>query len=177
MEASAVVSVLDALDAAGIQVGITGGWGVDALLRWQTRPHRDLDLGLSADSVEDAIRALTPLGYTLKVDQRPARLELHRDGGQVDLHPIVWDAGGHGIQTGFDGQEFEYPSGILDAVGDIAGRTVRCATPALQLVFHVGYEPGPHDRHDMAALAAAFGLAPPAHYAFVDGSAERDFTP
>lgn len=164
MEASEVVAVLDALDRAGVRVGITGGWGVDALLGRQTRPHRGLDLGVPADSVDDAIHALAALGYSLAIDQRPARLELHAERGRVDLHPIVWDGTGRGIQTGFDGQVFEYPPGSLDAVGEIAGRKVRCGTPQLQWVFHQGYELGADDREDMMALAAAFpDDAPPWH--------------
>ena len=47
MSGAEVLRVLDALDGAGIRTGITGGWGVDALLRRQTRPHTDLDLGVA----------------------------------------------------------------------------------------------------------------------------------
>jgi lincosamide nucleotidyltransferase A/C/D/E len=162
VEPSEVLAVLDALDRAGVRVGITGGWGVDALLRKQTRAHRDLDLGLAADSVDRSLHALALLGYVLAIDERPARLELHGVRGTVDLHPIVWDATGHGIQTRFDGQVFEYPRGSLSAEGEIAGRSVQYGTPQLQWVFHQGYEPGAHDHEDMAALAAAFpGDLPP----------------
>jgi lincosamide nucleotidyltransferase A/C/D/E len=164
MDALSVVEVLDALDAAGIQTGMTGGWGVDALLCRQTRAHRDVDLGIAAEAVETAIRALAPLGYELAIDERPARLALHGQRGQVDIHPIVWDANGRGIQTGLNGEVFEYPSGSLDAVGEIAGRRVRCGTPQLQLSFHQGYEPAADDRQDMEALAATFDLELPGEW-------------
>jgi lincosamide nucleotidyltransferase A/C/D/E len=156
MEALEVIAVLHALDVAGIRAGITGGWGIDALLRRQTRPHRDLDLGVPAESVDAAIEALGEIGYALVLDERPARLELHGARGQVDLHPIAWDDAGHGVQTGFDGRVFEYPPGSLDAVGEISNLAVRCGTPELQWAFHQGYTPGEHDLRDMAALAAAF---------------------
>ena len=159
MEAAEVLAVIDALAVAGVTVGITGGWGIDALLRRQTRPHGDLDIGLPAESVDAAVDALAALGYVLAVDSRPARLELHGVCGRVDLHPIVWDDAGHGVQTGFDGQVFEYPPGSLDAVGAIANRPVRCGTPQLQWAFHQGYVPGEHDHRDMAALAAAYPRA------------------
>jgi lincosamide nucleotidyltransferase A/C/D/E len=165
MDAPEVVAVLDALDAAGIRSGMTGGWGVDALLRRRTRPHRDVDLGVPCEAVQAAIDALAPLGYVMTVDERPARLVLQGERGHVDLHPIAWDRSGHGTQTGFDGATFEYPPGSLDAEGEIDGRIVRCATPALQLAFHRGYEPGDHDRRDMAALGRAFGLTLPPPYA------------
>jgi lincosamide nucleotidyltransferase A/C/D/E len=98
------------------------------------------------------------------VDDRPARVVLRNADGQVDLHPIVWGPSGAGVQTGLDGERFDYPSGSLNAEGEIGGRLVRCGTPALQLTFHEHYEPRDHDRRDMAALAAAFGLSLPPVY-------------
>ena len=150
--------MLDALDAAGVRAGVTGGWGIDALLRRQTREHGDVDLGVPSDSVDAAIEALGSLGYSITADERPARIVLESDDGKVDLHPIVMLPSGAGVQTGFDGQTFEYPPGSLEAEGEIGGRIVRCGTPELQVTFHRGYEPREHDRRDMAALALAFGL-------------------
>ena len=65
---------------------------------------------------------------------------------------------GAGVQTGFDGQTFEYPPGSLEAEGEIGGRIVRCGTPELQVTFHRATNRREHDRRDMAALARAFGL-------------------
>jgi len=166
VNAAEVVRVLDALDAAGIRSGMTGGWGIDALLHRETRTHGDVDLGIASEAVDDAIDALMPLEYVLIRDERPARVVLTSDVGQVDLHPIVWGSSGAGVQTGFEGETFDYPAGSLDAEGEIAGRTVRCATPDLQLAFHAHYEPRDHDLRDMAALASEFGLSlPPAYRA------------
>lgn len=164
MEASEVLRVLDALDAAGVRAGITGGWGIDALLRRETRPHGDVDLGVASDDIDGAIATLGPLGYVVAVDDRPARVVLTSAAGQVDLHPIVWQPSGAGVQTGLEGETFDYPAGSLDAEGEIGGRSVRCGTPELQLAFHAHYDPREHDRRDMAALASAFGLALPASY-------------
>jgi lincosamide nucleotidyltransferase A/C/D/E len=164
MTGDEVIRVLDALEAAGIPAGITGGWGIDALLRRETRPHGDLDLGVAAEHVDRASEALTPLGYASSLDERPARVVLQSPGGGVDLHPIVWEPSGAGVQTGLAGEVFEYPAGSLDAEGEIAGRAVRCATPELQLAFHAHYEPRDHDRRDMAALADEFGLSLPPAY-------------
>lgn len=164
MEAAEVLRVLDALASAGVRAGITGGWGIDALLRRETRRHGDVDLGIASEAVEAAIDALRPLGYDVATDERPARVVLTSDPGQVDLHPIVWDASGTGVQTGLDGERFDYPAGSLDAEGAIAGCIVRCATPELQLAFHSHYEPREHDRRDMAALAAAFDVRLPPVY-------------
>jgi len=164
MNAAEVIRVLDTLQVARIRAGITGGWGIDALLRRETRPHGDVDLGVGAEDVDRAIEALRPLGYVLTVDDRPARVVLQSGVGHVDLHPIVWGASGAGVQSGVAGELFDYPPGSLDAEGEIAGRAVRCATPDLQLAFHAHYEPRDHDRRDMAALADEFGLSLPPAY-------------
>ncbi len=164
MSAAEVLRVLEALDAAGIHAGVTGGWGIDALLRRETRPHGDVDLGIASEAVDPAIAALRPLGYVVAVDERPARLVLQGGAGQVDLHPIVWGLSAAGVQTGLAGEVFEYPAGSLDASGAIGGRIVRCATPDLQLAFHAHYEPREHDRRDMAALAKEFALSLPPVY-------------
>ena len=97
------------------------------------------------------------MGYKVTADERPARLVLESALGKVDLHPIVMLASGAGVQTGFDGQTFEYPPRSLEAEGEIGGQIVRCGTPELQVTFHRGYEPREHDRRDMAALEEAFG--------------------
>ncbi len=150
MTAGAVLEALDALEAAGVRPGITGGWGIDALLRRETRPHGDVDLGIASESVSVAIDALARLGYAVELDQPPARVELAGPNGRVDLHPIAWDADGAGRQTGLEGEVFDYPPGSLDAIGEIGRREVRCGTPELQLAFHSHYVPRDHDRRDMA---------------------------
>ena len=157
VNATEVLRVLDALEAAGVSAGVTGGWGIDALLRRQTREHGDVDLGVPSDVIDAAIEALRPLGYAVG-GRAPARVVLVGEAGGVDLHPIVALSSGAGVQTGFDGQTFEYPPGSLEAEGEFGGRAVHCGTPELQVTFHRGYEPREHDRRDMAALAEAFGL-------------------
>ena len=82
----------------------------------------------------------------------------------VDLHPVAWGSDGAGIQDGFAGERFVYPPGSTDAAGRIGGRTVRCLTPELLIAFHLGYEPRPIDRQDMAALARQFDLELPPPY-------------
>lgn len=164
MDTGEVVRVVTALADAGVAYGITGGWGVDALLRQRTREHEDVDLGVGADQLATAIDALVLLGYVVHLDQRPARVELRSEHGRVDLHPIVWSADGSGVQQGFGDERFDYPPGSLDALGEIDGHAVRCGTPELQMRFHEGYEPTDRDGRDVAALTDGFGLIPPRAY-------------
>jgi len=44
MTAERVLELLAVLRSAGIRAILDGGWGVDALLGSETRPHEDLDL-------------------------------------------------------------------------------------------------------------------------------------
>ena len=38
-----VIDCYTTLENLGIEIWVDGGWGVDALLGEQTRPHKDLD--------------------------------------------------------------------------------------------------------------------------------------
>lgn len=49
MHAQDVIDIVTRLDAANIAVWLDGGWGVDALIGKQTRPHDDLDVVIALD--------------------------------------------------------------------------------------------------------------------------------
>jgi lincosamide nucleotidyltransferase A/C/D/E len=63
MRASDVVPVLDCLEQEGIEVWLDGGWGIDALVRRETRAHQDLDLVVAQGNLERAHGALADLGF------------------------------------------------------------------------------------------------------------------
>ena len=157
--------MLDALVAAGVAVWVDGGWGVDALLGEQTRPHADLDVVLDIEQLADAQAALAPLGFRLTEDELPTRCVLQDDRGrQLDVHPVRFDANGSGWQAQPDAPDFEYTAAGLAGQGIIGGRPVRCLSAELQLTTHQAYEPDNNDRHDVRLLCARFGLELPAGY-------------
>src|SRR2546430_4116236 len=45
------LEILDRLDAGSVEWWIDGGWGVDALLRRETRLHSDLDFAVRAEDI------------------------------------------------------------------------------------------------------------------------------
>jgi lincosamide nucleotidyltransferase A/C/D/E len=152
MTAADVHAVLDALALRGCPVWVGGGWGVDALVGRQTRAHRDLDLALDTRREGDALAALAGLDYVIETDWRPVRVELGAPGGRwVDLHPLVFDEIGNGVQAGLGAETFRYPAECFVG-GTIAGRSVGCLSTAQQLAFHSGYEPRPIDLTDIAHL-------------------------
>ena len=161
------------LEAAGLVVWLDGGWGVDALLGRQTRPHRDLDLVIARDDLAAAQQTLAAAGFShdpTAVPGLPARLVLvDGDGHQVDLHPVIFDRHGNGWQDLGADAWGDYPAEGLTATGVIAGRSVRCKTPTLEVRHRLGYPLSPTDRHDLALLASRFGVAVPPSVADLGG--------
>jgi lincosamide nucleotidyltransferase A/C/D/E len=166
METDDVLQILAVLQSEGRSFWIDGGWGVDALLGYQMRPHGDLDLVILLEDIVIIERALRESGYVVAEDYLPTRAVLRSsDGKQIDLHPITFDESGTGWQRGAapDGQDCPYPQDGF-GTGSIANRAVPCLTAALQVEHHRGYEPTETDFRDMRALASAFDLILPPPY-------------
>lgn len=160
MTAEDVVSVLSVLREAGVEVWIGGGWGIDALVGKETRPHRDLDLMHRVDQEPAVVAALAEGGFVETLDWRPVRFVVTNPAGQeIDLHPLTFAADGSAVQASPDPERpFVYPSQCF-VTGEIDGSVVPCLSAEQQVYFHQGYEPADHDRHDMAQLRRAFDLA------------------
>jgi lincosamide nucleotidyltransferase A/C/D/E len=160
--AADVRSIISALRRHGIDPGVSGGWGVDALAGRQTRDHRDLDLSVPADHLDRALFALTGLGFAISVDWLPVRVELSARQQWVDLHPVRIRPDGSAWQAGLDTPVpwssdevggFVYPADGW-AEGSVDGLSVRCISADLQRQFHAGYPPRDIDLHDLDVLAS-----------------------
>jgi lincosamide nucleotidyltransferase A/C/D/E len=166
VEPECVIEVVNALEREGIAVWLDGGWGVDALVGEQTRPHTDLDLAVDRDELKDIHDSLERLGFRVDPSAEPglpARMVMRDDHGrEVDLHPLVFDQTGNGWQQLDDsGRAWgRYPAEDLTARGIVAGHAVNCLSAALQFRFHVGYEPTARDRHDLRLLHERFHVGP-----------------
>ena len=166
MLAPRLLQLLDVLSAAGVEVWLDGGWGVDALLGAQHREHGDADLVVRLGDVDRLLQALAPHGFAVAEDHLPTRLVLRTPAGeQVDLHPVAFDAAGDGWQAGAapDGTDCRYPADQFTG-GVVDGRSVPCLGPDVQLAHHSGYRPRAHDVQDMLRLTDRYGLVmPPCH--------------
>ena len=163
---SRVLQLLDIAADVDVQVWLDGGWGVDALLCEQHRDHEDIDLVVRMDDIERLQAALAPHGFAVADDCLPTRLVLKgMDGEQVDVHPVTFDRDGCGwqAQAAPDGTDCLYPADQFTH-GLIAGRSVPCLGPVVQLEHHSGYAPRPHDVDDMRRLTARFDLSMPTGY-------------
>ncbi|MFF7868492.1 nucleotidyltransferase domain-containing protein [Streptomyces qaidamensis] len=160
MTADDVLSILAVLRQQDVDIWIGGGWGIDALVGEQTRQHRDLDLMHRENQEPAVVAALAGAGFVQTLDWRPVRFVVaDPNGREIDLHPLVFGADGSAVQASPDPeQSFVYPSSCF-VTGTIQGVTVPCLSPEQQVYFHRGYEPADHDRHDMAQLRKAFGIA------------------
>ena len=158
-----MLRVMDVLSRGGVRIAIGGGWGIDALVGEQTRAHRDLDVSFDADHERRVITRLKQAGFSLHQDQRPVRFVMQDAAGrEIDLHPVVFDATGAGVQAGFEGI-LRYPADGF-TTGHIDGQAVPCFSAALQLHFHSGYAPTAKDVQDMRLLRDRLGVRLPPEY-------------
>jgi lincosamide nucleotidyltransferase A/C/D/E len=155
-----VLEILDVLQKAGADIWIGGGWGIDALLGTQTRTHRDLDLMHRQEQEPTVVAALAGAGFAESLDWRPVRFVVaDAQGREIDLHPLVFASDGSATQASTEpGRPFIYPATSF-VTGQIQNVTVPCLSAEQQVYFHQGYEPTDRDRHDMAQLRQAFGIA------------------
>src|ERR1019366_7462689 len=95
MSGDVVVQLLQLFAQNGIDVVVDGGWGVDALLGEQTRPHGDLDIALQHEDVPKICALLEAHGY--KDVPHVGTWEYNfvmgdEQGHEVDLHSYTFDA-------------------------------------------------------------------------------------
>ena len=159
-----VLRILDLLHAAGVDVWLDGGWGVDALLREQTRPHDDLDIAMKHEDASNFMRALGEAGFGLLPGGTAMNFVVMDGGGsKVDVHLVDVHAdrlNDQGMQI-YGPNGLEYEVGSLAGHGVVSGRPVPCCTAEFQIKSHAGYELDENDFRDVMALCRRFGLALP----------------
>jgi len=160
---------LDLTERFQITVWLDGGWGVDALLGRQTRPHSDLDIAVETAAGQRLHEELVSQGFRTEVsgDHSSWNYVLGRGHLLIDLHLI--DIGADGDAVTPDGT---YPALGFTGTGTIGGRTVRCIEATTMIDFHTGYAHDADDQADVLALCAEFDLEPPLQYRHADTYAE-----
>jgi lincosamide nucleotidyltransferase A/C/D/E len=165
ISASDVAEIIGWLRAAGVDVWLDGGWGVDALVGEETREHKDLDL-IVRDAHEVRMRAvLADQGFG-QVEGVPQSFVLaDMQDREIDVHPVSFDDRGDGhLVGGGEDEPFVLPAEAFSAMGSIMGYHVACLSAEAQMSNHSwGYTPGDTDAHDMRLLHDRLGtpLQPP----------------
>ena len=167
-----VISLYKRLAAQGIQVWLTGGWGIDALLGEQTRPHKDLDVIMLLDDVVRLRELLGREGYGLKElwsenrwatdahQVRTATAFVLQDpqGRELDVHAMRFNQQGEGVPAWEKVKGFIFTPQDLSGVGTIASCTVRCVSAENQMICHMGYELPDYQWRDLEQLHQKFGV-------------------
>ena len=161
MTAADVVEIVQLLADNGIRVHVDGGWGVDALLGEQTRPHADLDIAMRHKDVPKLRELLESRGYREipKDDSWECNFVLADESGhEVDVHSYTLDADGNSIFGA------PYPADSLTGTGIIGGLQVDCISPDWIVKFHTGYELDMNDHRGVSVLCERFGIELPSEY-------------
>ena len=163
MPAEALVELLRLFEGAGIPVWLDGGWGVDALLRTQTRRHADVEIVLPVKDVPRLLELLAERGFTIREGKPPDWFVLADGAGlEVDVHAATFDESGNGVYRMQNGEDWVYSAEHLTGRGAISGKSVRCLTPEAQVLCHAyGYAPAEKDYQDMELLEERFRVELP----------------
>jgi lincosamide nucleotidyltransferase A/C/D/E len=160
--------ILRLLKSRGIEVWVGRGWGVDALLGKQSRPHDDLDLAMRHGDLGRLNEALGAAGFRRVEGGRPFNFVMSDSRGrEVDVHTVIFDAAGNGLYgpQAEGGSGEMWPAASFEGKGMINGESVQCMTAEYQVASHTGYDLGEADFHDVYALHHRFGVALPDDYA------------
>lgn len=170
MKAETVIELLKLFAAHSIDVVVDGGWGVDALLGKQTRPHEDLDIAILHRDVPKLRNLLADRGYrdVPRDDTRDCNFVLgDREGNLIDVHSYTFDESGNNIfGVGYLPEHFE-GNGVIDDY------PVKCIPADWAVKFHTGYDLDENDFRDVKALCEKFSLSLPAEYDRFTDSDER----
>jgi lincosamide nucleotidyltransferase A/C/D/E len=168
MEAADVLWLHCALVAADAPNWLMGGWGVDALVGRQTRPHHDVDLLVDVTDLERLRLCLIDLGFALAytwddevrwirhdswsspLEQPSAFVSRHVDGREVDVHVVRRSDEGD-VEMLWN-VPYAFTAAGLGATGAIDSQSVRCLSREMQLQAHRGYALPAHHLQDLELL-------------------------
>lgn len=161
-----VVELYQLLENEGIKVWLDGGWGVDALLGEQTRPHADIDIVIQQKDVPKLRELLEARVYkdVDRDDTSPWNFVMgDSKGHEVDIHAIVFDESGNGLYGPVE-KGVMFPAASLTGTGKLNGYSVRCISPEYVVKFHSGYELKEKDFKDVIAICEKFKIELPKEY-------------
>ena len=147
---------------AGIKVFLDGGWGVDALLGYQSRTHNDIDIFVEKKDRQGFIEVLRANGFCeTRMEYTTPDHTVWEDakGRIVDLHRFEYTEKG---EIRYEGECF--PAETFSGKGKIQEIEVSCIEPRSQVMFHLGYEFDEDDVHDVRLLCETFHIEIPNEY-------------
>ena len=180
MTAEDVVELYSGLLTRSVQLWLDGGWGIDALLERQTRPHKDFDAIVAFEDLPALTRFLSGCGFALKLiwpENRwapcpePPALIRRQDpaveaatafvledelGRELDFHVVHFDEHGRGMPAW--NSDFVFPPEAFAGLGTVGSSRVRCLSAETQMRTHTSYVLKERDMHDLRLLHDRFGI-------------------
>ena len=147
---------------AEIKVFLDGGWGVDALIGYETRTHNDIDIFVEKKDYHKFIQIIKDSGFNeIKLEYTTTSHTVWEDENKriIDLHCFEY--------TDDDKILYEgdcFPSETFSGRGKIEDIEVSCIEPYSQVMFHLGYEFDENDMHDVKLLCETFHIEIPDAY-------------
>ena len=125
-----VVDFYTQLENIGVEIWVDGGWGVDALLGKQLRPHKDLDIAIQWKDVPKLQEVLVAHGYKQVREDSQWNFVLADDKGhEIDIHAFIYGNKGNVVEG------IMYPAESLTGTGVINGRSVKCISAKYMVEF------------------------------------------
>jgi lincosamide nucleotidyltransferase A/C/D/E len=195
VKAEDVLELYTLLLEHGLQIWIDGGWGIDALVGRQTRPHKDLDAIVAFDDLPTLTTVLRRRSFVLKEiwsENRWLRHDGHvhligtgEPGGEVATAFVLKDALGreidihvlhideHGFPTPAWNCSVSFSPDALTGHGSIAGSPVHCLSAAMHMRTHTGYQLQDKDVQDLRRLHERFGIDYPEELAHLRANSPK----
>ena len=167
MDQEEVLRVLELAEIASIPLVLAGGWAVDALLGWQTRPHKDLDLAINRAYLPRFLGILSRIGYGLvehgQAEDRSFVLD-NGAGHQIEIHVYSRDDKGR-IVSGT-----RYPNNALNGQGKVGHLKVSCMDPEWLIDSYTDKEINQKTLQDLKYVCNLFRLPLPIEFQEYDDS-------
>lgn len=145
-----------------IEIWLDGGWGVDALLGKETRQHNDIDLFVEEKNYNKFIEIIKNKGFNEIVVEYTSEVHTFWSDNKlriIDLRMFKDNCDG---TICYEGEVFQ--KNIFDGVGKIGNIMVSCINAKNQVLFHLGYEFGESEIHDVKLLCKEFDIPIPKEY-------------
>ena len=147
---------------AEIKIFLDGGWGVDALIGYETRKHNDIDIFVEKKDYYKFIQIIKNNGfYEIKMEYTTPNHTVWEDLKKriIDLHCFEYTKNREIL---YEGDYF--PSNTFSGIGKIEEIEIPCIEPYSQVLFHLGYDYDENDIHDVKLLCETFHIEIPEEY-------------